>query len=120
MESVSEILLREDAHGILLQFGGQTAINLALPLSNNLPHLSSMGLDIVMEGTTPEAVDEASDRERFESFAERNDLRMPNGMTASSPEQVREAVREIGYPVLIRPSYVLGGRGMEILSSYRQ
>ena len=120
LESVSEILLREDAHGILLQFGGQTAINLALPLSNNLPHLSSMGLDIVMEGTTPEAVDEASDRERFESFAERNDLRMPNGMTASSPEQVREAVREIGYPVLIRPSYVLGGRGMEILSSNRQ
>ena len=79
-----------------------------------------MGLDIVMEGTTPEAVDEASDRERFESFAQRNDLRMPNGMTASSPEQVREAVREIGYPVLIRPSYVLGGRGMEILSSNRQ
>ena len=45
-----------------------------------------------MEGTTPEAVDEASDRERFESFAQRNDLRMPNGMTASSPDQVREAV----------------------------
>ena len=120
MESVSEILLREDAHGILLQFGGQTAINLALPLSNNLPHLSSMGLDIIMEGTTPEAVDEASDRERFEAFAKRNNLRMPNGMTASNPDQVRESVREIGYPVLIRPSYVLGGRGMEILSSNRQ
>ena len=120
LESVSEILLREDAHGILLQFGGQTAINLALPLSNNLPHLSSMGLDIIMEGTTPEAVDEASDRERFEAFAKRNNLRMPNGMTASNPDQVRESVREIGYPVLIRPSYVLGGRGMEILSSNRQ
>ena len=66
--------LREDAHGILLQFGGQTAINLALPLSNNLPHLSSLGLDLIMEGTTPEAVDEASDRERFESFAQRNNL----------------------------------------------
>tara|TARA_B100000035_G_scaffold66091_1_gene53915 strand:- start:9735 stop:11657 length:1923 start_codon:yes stop_codon:yes gene_type:complete len=120
LESVSEILLREDAHGILLQFGGQTAINLALPLSDSLPHLSSMGLDIIMEGTTPEAVDEASDRERFESFAQRNNLRMPDGMTASSPDEVREAVREIGYPVLIRPSYVLGGRGMEILSSNRQ
>ena len=120
LESVSEILLREDAHGILLQFGGQTAINLALPLSDSLPHLSSMGLDIIMEGTTPEAVDEASDRERFESFAQRNDLRMPDGMTATSPDEVREAVREIGYPVLIRPSYVLGGRGMEILSSNRQ
>jgi carbamoyl-phosphate synthase large subunit len=120
LESVSEILLREDAHGILLQFGGQTAINLALPLSANLPHLSTLGLDLVMEGTTPEAVDEASDRERFEAFAKRNGLRMPNGTTATTPEGVRDAVREIGYPVLIRPSYVLGGRGMEILSSNRQ
>jgi carbamoyl-phosphate synthase large subunit len=73
-----------------------------------------------MEGTTPEAVDEASDRERFEAFAKRNGLRMPNGTTATTPEGVRDAVREIGYPVLIRPSYVLGGRGMEILSSNRQ
>jgi carbamoyl-phosphate synthase large subunit len=120
LESVSEILLREDAHGILLQFGGQTAINLALPLSANLPHLSTLGLDLVMEGTSPEAVDEASDRERFEAFAKRNGLRMPNGTTATTPEDVRAAVREIGYPVLIRPSYVLGGRGMEILSSNRQ
>jgi carbamoyl-phosphate synthase large subunit len=120
LESVSEILLREDAHGILLQFGGQTAINLALPLSANLPHLSTLGLDLVMEGTSPEAVDEASDRERFEAFAKRNGLRMPNGTTATTPDGVRAAVREIGYPVLIRPSYVLGGRGMEILSSNRQ
>ena len=120
LEAVSEILLRERAHGILLQFGGQTAINLALPLSDSLPHLSSMGLDLVIEGTTPGAVDEASDRERFEEFAERNGLRMPRGSTAIEPEGVRRAVTEIGYPVLIRPSYVLGGRGMEILSDDRQ
>ena len=120
LESVSEVLLRERAHGILLQFGGQTAINLALPLAGNMPHLSTMGLHLVMEGTSPDAVDEASDRERFETFAARNGLRMPRGSTATTPEEVRRAVHEIGYPVLIRPSYVLGGRGMEILSTDKQ
>ena len=79
-----------------------------------------MGLNLAMQGTTPNAVDEASDRERFEAFAARVGLRMSNGATASTPEGVREAVQEIGYPVLIRPSYVLGGRGMEILSNNRQ
>jgi carbamoyl-phosphate synthase large subunit len=120
LEHTAEILLREKAHGILLQFGGQTAINLALPLAGRLPHLESMGLNLAMQGTTPDAVDEASDRQRFEEFAERVGLRMPNGTTASTPEGVRNAVKEIGYPVLIRPSYVLGGRGMEILSNDRQ
>ena len=120
LEHTSEILLRENAHGLLLQFGGQTAINLALPMSDRLPHLSTLGLDLVMEGTTPEAVDEASDRQRFEDFSARIGLRMPNGSTASTPDEVRDAVSKIGYPVLIRPSYVLGGRGMEILSNNRQ
>ena len=83
LEFVSEVLLRERAHGILLQFGGQTAINLALPLAGNMPHLSTMGLHLVMEGTSPDAVDEASDRERFEAFASRNGLRMPRGSTAT-------------------------------------
>ena len=120
LEHTSEVLLRERAHGILLQFGGQTAINLALPLAARLPHLEMMGLSLEMKGTSPEAVDEASDRQRFEEFAQRVGLRMPNGSTASTPEGVRDAVQEIGYPVLIRPSYVLGGRGMEILSNDRQ
>ena len=120
LESVSEILLRENANGILLQFGGQTAINLALPLSNSLPNLSELGLNLSIEGTTPESVDEASDRERFEEFALRNGLRMPEGATATNPDGVRMAANEIGYPVLIRPSYVLGGRGMEILANYKQ
>ena len=120
LEAVSEILLRERAHGILLQFGGQTAINLALPLADNLTHLSTLGLHLMMEGTTPDTIDEASDRERFEAFAVRNGLRMPRGSTASTPDEVRQAAHEIGYPVLIRPSYVLGGRGMEILSNDKQ
>ena len=120
LETVSEILLRESADGILLQFGGQTAINLALPLDENLGYLNSIGLDTVIQGTSPSVIDEASDRHRFENFAAKNKLRMPNGLTAKSSEGVRNAVKKIGYPVLIRPSYVLGGRGMEILSSDNQ
>ena len=119
-ECVSEILLREKAHGILLQFGGQTAINLAIPLENRLPHLSLKGADVSILGTTVDGIDEASDRERFEAFAKKHGLRMPNGATGTSSEDIRKAVDQIGFPVLIRPSYVLGGRGMEILSNESQ
>ena len=117
LEYVTEVLLREKAHGILLQFGGQTAINLALPLEGRLPVLK-MDLDIL--GTSCDAIDEASDRERFEAFAERNGIRMPRGATGTSSDDVRNAVEKIGFPVLIRPSYVLGGRGMEILANEKQ
>jgi len=120
LEYVSEILLRERAHGILLQFGGQTAINLALPLNERLPLLKPMGLDLSIMGTSCDAVDEASDRERFEAFAKRSGLRMPNGTTGTTAEDIRDAAMNIGFPVLIRPSYVLGGRGMEILSNEQQ
>ncbi|MGY8728279.1 MAG: carbamoyl-phosphate synthase large subunit [Candidatus Poseidoniales archaeon] len=120
LEYVSEILLREQAHGILLQFGGQTAINLALPLKERLSILKPLGLDLSIMGTSCDAVDEASDRERFEAFAKRAGLRMPNGMTGTTAEDVRKAAMAIGFPVLIRPSYVLGGRGMEILSNQQQ
>ena len=71
-------------------------------------------------GTSRDAVDEASDRERFEAFAKRAGLRMPNGTTGTSAEDVRKAALDIGFPVLIRPSYVLGGRGMEILANEQQ
>jgi len=117
LEYVVEVLLREQAHGILLQFGGQTAINLALPVENILPDLE---LEMRILGTTCDAVDEASDRERFEEFAARSGLRMPRGSTGKTPQDVRDAVAQIGFPVLIRPSYVLGGRGMEILSNDEQ
>ena len=81
LECVTEVLLREDAHGILLQFGGQTAINLALPLESRLPELN-LGLKIL--GTSCDAIDEASDRERFEAFAERTGIRMPRNFADST------------------------------------
>ncbi|NCG43363.1 MAG: carbamoyl-phosphate synthase large subunit [Euryarchaeota archaeon] len=120
LEYVSEILLRENAHGILLQFGGQTAINLAEPLQQRMPHLETLGLELSIMGTSCDAIDEASDRDRFEKFAKRNGIRMPRGQTGTTADDVREAIRNIGFPVLIRPSYVLGGRGMEILSNDKQ
>jgi carbamoyl-phosphate synthase large subunit len=119
-ECVSEILLREKAHGILLQFGGQTAINLAQPIEKRLKHLAGKGADVQILGTSVDGIDEASDRERFETFAKKHGLRMPNGATGTSADDIRKAVESIGFPVLIRPSYVLGGRGMEILSNETQ
>jgi len=120
LEYVTEVLLREKAHAILLQFGGQTAINLSQPLEKRLPDLEKNGLNLQIAGTSCDAIDEASDRERFEKFAKRIGLRMPRGSTGLTADDVRNAVKEIGYPVLIRPSYVLGGRGMEILSNDEQ
>ena len=117
LECVTEVLLREQAHGILLQFGGQTALNLAQPLESRLPELK-LSLEIL--GTTCDSIDEASDRERFEAFAKRIGIQMPRGSTGTSANDVRNAVEEIGFPVLIRPSYVLGGRGMEILANEKQ
>ena len=86
-ECVAEILLREGADGILLQFGGQTAINLALPLDDRMPHLSEQGLSCSMLGTSPDAVDEASDRERFEAFGKRSIIRLPDGRTGKLPQR---------------------------------
>ena len=120
LEYVTEVLLREQAHSILLQFGGQTAINLSQPLDKRLPELEKLGLELKIAGTSCDAIDEASDRERFEKFAKRACLTMPRGATGITADDVRNAVKEIGYPVLIRPSYVLGGRGMEILSNDAQ
>ncbi|GIQ97579.1 MAG: carbamoyl phosphate synthase large subunit [Candidatus Poseidoniales archaeon] len=120
LEYVTEVLLREQAHSILLQFGGQTAINLSQPLDKRLPELEKLGLELKIAGTSCDAIDEASDRERFEKFAKRAGLTMPRGATGITADDVRNAVKEIGYPVLIRPSYVLGGRGMEILSNDAQ
>ncbi|DAC17876.1 MAG TPA: carbamoyl-phosphate synthase large subunit [Candidatus Poseidoniales archaeon] len=117
LEYVTEVMLREQPHGILLQFGGQTAINLAIPVQERIEQLS---LPTQILGSTCDTIDKASDRERFEDFAKEIGLKMPLGYTGKEADDVRSAVEKIGYPVLIRPSYVLGGRGMEILSNEKQ
>ena len=90
---------------------------MALPLEERIP---TLGIDLKILGTSCDAIDEASDRERFEDFAERTGIQMPRGATGTSADDVRNAVEKIGFPVLIRPSYVLGGRGMEILANEKQ
>lgn len=105
-EDVMEIIDREKPMGVVLQFGGQTPLNLALPLMR-------AGVNIL--GTHPDTIDRVEDRKRFNQLITKLDLKQPEGGTATElPEALRLAA-EIGYPVLIRPSYVLGGRAMAIV-----
>ncbi|MBA2276579.1 MAG: carbamoyl-phosphate synthase large subunit, partial [Chloroflexia bacterium] len=109
-ESVSEILRHETAGKgippVIVQFGGQTAINLAKPLSD-------MGAPI--HGSSLESIDLAEDRERFEAFLEELHIPRPAGAAVTSLHDAEEVANRIGYPVLVRPSYVLGGRAMEVV-----
>ena len=106
LEDVLEIVHREQPHGVIVQFGGQTPLKLARPLE-------AAGVPII--GTSPDSIDLAEDRERFQKLLERLDLRQPPNRTASSPEQAVGLAEEIGYPLVVRPSYVLGGRAMDIV-----
>ena len=90
----------------MVQFGGQTAINLAEPLSK-------AGVKIL--GTQVADLDRAEDRDLFEQALKDLDIPQPPGQTATNEEEAVEAARKIGFPVLVRPSYVLGGRAMEIV-----
>ncbi len=106
LEDVLHVVELEQPEGVIVQFGGQTAINLAEPLAR-------AGVRIL--GTAVEKIDEAEDRERFERLLSLLNIPKPPGRGASSPEEALAIAREIGYPVLVRPSYVLGGRAMEIV-----
>jgi carbamoyl-phosphate synthase large subunit len=106
LEDVLNIVERERPEGVIVQFGGQTPLKLALPLQR---------AGVPIWGTPPDAIDRAEDRERFKQLVQALGLTQPaNGTAQSIPEAARIA-RAIGYPVLVRPSYVLGGRAMEIL-----
>ena len=109
-EDVLNIVEKEDADGIILQFGGQTSINLALPLQKELK-----GKKTKILGTSPDAIDLAEDRKKFSKLMDELGIKQPRSGTGFSFEEVRSIASEIGYPVLIRPSYVLGGRAMEIV-----
>ncbi|MCC6728376.1 MAG: carbamoyl-phosphate synthase large subunit [Chthonomonadales bacterium] len=107
-EDVLNILDRERPEGVIVQFGGQTAINLARPLHE-------CGVRIL--GSSFESIDLAEDRERFDRVLRELDIPKPAGRAVTSVAAAREVASEIGYPVLVRPSYVLGGRAMEIVYS---
>ncbi|CAN5858504.1 carbamoyl-phosphate synthase large subunit [soil metagenome] len=106
VEDVLNICERVDPIGVIVQFGGQTPLNLAKALE-------AAGVSII--GTSPDAIDLAEDRERFRSIIERLGLRQTPNATATSPEQARRIAERVGYPVVVRPSFVLGGRAMEIV-----
>jgi carbamoyl-phosphate synthase large subunit len=105
-EDVIAIAEREQPVGVIVQFGGQTPLKLAVPLAR-------AGVPIL--GTTPDAIDRAEDRERFNAMVTKLGLRQPQGVLARGLEDAIAGAAKVGYPVLIRPSYVLGGRAMEVI-----
>ncbi|HWO54541.1 MAG TPA: carbamoyl-phosphate synthase large subunit [Paenibacillus cookii] len=107
-EDVMNVIEQEKPIGVIVQFGGQTAINLAGPLS-------AAGVPIL--GTSLESIDEAEDRKKFEALLSRLDIAQPKGSTVTSVDEAVGTAQALGYPVLVRPSYVLGGRAMEIVYS---
>ncbi|WP_265447303.1 carbamoyl-phosphate synthase large subunit [Acetivibrio straminisolvens] len=105
-ECVLDIIEKENPLGVIVQFGGQTSINLAGTLAKE-------GVNIL--GTSVESIDIAEDRDRFLNLLEELGIPLPEGDTAFSFEEAKEIAQRIGYPVLVRPSYVLGGRAMEVV-----
>jgi len=110
LEDVLEIVHVEKPKGLIVQYGGQTPLKLAVPLHE---------LGVPIFGTSPDAIDRAEDRERFAQLIEKLGLRQPENGMARSPEEAFAAARRIGYPVMVRPSYVLGGRAMEVVHDDR-
>jgi carbamoyl-phosphate synthase large subunit len=113
LEHVMNIVEREQPEGVVVQFGGQTSVNLAVPLQRALEarrHLKTRVL-----GTSPDSIDLAEDRRRFAKLMETMGIPQPEGGTGYSFEEVKDLAGRIGYPVLVRPSYVLGGKAMEIV-----
>ncbi len=105
-EHVRSVVEKENPDGVIVHFGGQTPLKLA-------KKLTVMGAKII--GTTARVIDMAEDREKFSKFITENNIKQPNNATATSEEEAIEKAKEIGYPVLVRPSYVLGGRAMRIV-----
>jgi len=106
LEDVLEIVAKEQPEGVIVQYGGQTPLKLALDLER-------AGVPII--GTSPESIDIAEDRERFQKLLHDLGLRQPPNRTARTEDQALAMAHEIGYPLVVRPSYVLGGRAMEIV-----
>jgi carbamoyl-phosphate synthase large subunit len=110
LEDVLEIVAIEKPYGVIVQYGGQTPLKLALSLEAN-------GVPVV--GTSPDMIDAAEDRERFQQLLKELGLAQPPNRTARTEEEALAKAMEIGYPLVVRPSYVLGGRAMEIVHEQR-
>ena len=106
LEDVLSIYEKEQPLGVIAQFGGQTPLNLAAELEKN-------GVKIL--GTSPSVIDLAEDRDQFRAMMEKLEIPMPESGMATTVEEALQIAEEIGYPVMVRPSYVLGGRGMEVV-----
>ncbi len=105
-EDVLNIIEREKPDGVIVQFGGQTPLNLAVPLAE---------VRVPIVGTSPDSIDRAEDRKRFQQFLQKLNLKQPANDTARTMEEALAIAARIGYPVVVRPSYVLGGRAMRIV-----
>jgi len=110
LEDVLEIVDKEKPHGVIVQYGGQTPLKLALGLE-------AAGVPII--GTSPDMIDAAEDRERFQKLLQDLGLRQPPNATARTEAEALEKASALGYPLVVRPSYVLGGRAMEIVHEQR-
>ncbi|CAN6882113.1 hypothetical protein Bca4012_072043 [Brassica carinata] len=119
IEDVLNVIDLEKPDGIIVQFGGQTPLKLALPIKNYLDKHKPMSLSgegpVRIWGTSPDSIDAAEDRERFNAILNELKIEQPKGGIAKSESDALAIAKEIGYPVVVRPSYVLGGRAMEIV-----
>ena len=112
LEDVANILKKDNYYGVMVQFGGQNAVNLAVPIEQEIKRLN---LKTRILGTSPDAMDIAEDRDRFSNLLDQLKIPSPSNTSAYSESEAKEKAEKIGYPVLVRPSYVLGGRAMEIV-----
>ncbi len=112
LEDIMNILKSDNYYGVMVQFGGQNSVNLAVPIEKEIKRLK---LATKILGTTPDAMDIAEDRDRFSLLLDKLDIPAPPNSSAFSVEEAHAKAKKIGYPVLVRPSYVLGGRAMEIV-----
>jgi carbamoyl-phosphate synthase large subunit len=113
-EEVADVVAATGADGVMVQFGGQTSVNVGAPLE---AELERRGLDCEILGTSVDAMDLAEDRDRFNALMDDLGIAQPEGGSATSREEALELADELGYPVLVRPSYVLGGRAMRVVHS---
>jgi carbamoyl-phosphate synthase large subunit len=112
LEDVTNILRKDNYYGVMVQFGGQNSVNLAMPIEEEIRRI---GLSTEILGTSPSAMDLAEDRDRFSGLLDRLGIPTPPNSSAYSEGEAKAHAGRIGYPVLVRPSYVLGGRAMEIV-----